>query len=89
MALATEAKKVIPSSHHLTLLLENLVLEDRENCYRKLVSHLGLSDELKMRRYFDSEVTTEKAHFGRWKSDFKDPEAFRAKFESLISQESR
>jgi len=89
VALANEAKKAIPSSHHLTLFLENLVLEDREICYRKLVSHLGLSDELKMRRYFDSEVTPEKAHFGRWKSDFKDPEAFRAKFESLISQKAR
>ena len=89
VALATEAKKAIPSSHHLTLLLENLVLEDRENCYRKLISHLGIPDELKMRRYFDSEVTPERAHFGRWQSDFKDAEAFRAKFESLISQRAR
>ena len=89
VALATEAKKVIPSSQHLTLLLENLVLEDRENSYCKLVSHLGIADELNMRRYFNSEVTPERAHFGRWQSDFDDPEAFRSRFESVISQQPR
>jgi hypothetical protein len=89
VALATQAKKVIPDIQHLTLFLENLVLEDRESSYHKLVSHLGLSDELVMRRYFDSEVTAERAHFGRWRRDFKDPEAFRDKFESLIAQESQ
>lgn len=73
----------------IALFLENLVLEDRENCYRKLVSHIGLSDERAMRRYFDSEVTAERAHFGRWKRDFKDPEAFRTRFETLIAQESK
>ena len=89
VALATKAARVIPGDQHLTLFLENLVLEDRENCYRKLVSHLGLSDERAMRRYFDSEVTAERAHFGRWKRDFKDPEAFRTRFETLIAQESK
>ena len=88
VTLATEAKKVIPRSQHLTLSLENLVLKDRENCYLKLVSHLGLSDEMEMRRYFDSEVTPERAHFGRWKSDFKDPKVFQDKFNSIINSKS-
>lgn len=83
IALATEAKKSIPSSQHLTLLLENLVLDDRENCYRKLIDLLGISDEEVMQKYFHTEVTAERAHFGRWKTDFDDPEGFRNRFESL------
>jgi hypothetical protein len=36
-----------------------------------------------MRRYFDEEVTSEKANFGRWRKDFSDPEAFLALFNQL------
>jgi len=85
--LATEAKKLVAENQYLTLFLENLVRENRENCYRRLISHVGLSDELEMRRYFETEVTAERAHFGRWRRDFKNPEEFQARFESLISQE--
>ncbi len=86
--LRSQHPKVIDLLVELSLSQVKLFLKDRENCYLKLVSHLGLSDEMEMRRYFDSEVTPERAHFGRWKSDFKDPKIFQDKFNSIINSKS-
>lgn len=87
IALADEAKAHIPGSHYLSLLLENLVLKDRESSYLQLLSLLGIPDQLAVQKYFEKEVTVERAHFGRWREDFDDPESFRALFESIQREE--
>ena len=83
IALATSAKSAIPEGSHLTLELEDLVLRSRNESYERLISHVGLKDEAAMRQYFEEEVTSEKANFGRWRKDFSDPEEFLALFNQL------
>jgi hypothetical protein len=46
--------------------LEDLVLFDRERSFQRLVAFLGLDDDIEpVRRFFDTEVTAERAHIGR------------------------
>ena len=82
--LAEEAKKSIPSSQFLSMKLENFVKFDRDRCYETLLNFLPVADEAKVRRYFEEEVSGERAHIGRWKSDFSSPEAFSALFVSIV-----
>lgn len=53
----------------LVLYLEDLVLLDRERSYARLLEHLGLTDEPAMRALFDSDLTAERAHLGRWRAE--------------------
>jgi hypothetical protein len=82
VGLATSAQKSIPIESSITLELEDLVKNKRSETYQRLINHIGLEDEVEMRQYFDLEVTFERAHIGRWRSDFADPD----KFESLFNQ---
>ena len=83
IALATSAQKSIPSESSITLELEDLVKNKRSETYQRLITHIGLDDEVKMRKYFESEVTFERAHIDRWRSDFTDPDKFENLFNKL------
>jgi hypothetical protein len=87
MRLAIEAKKSIQNSQFLTLDLEKLVLEDREFSYNSLLRLLDINDEPKMKTFFDSEVDVKRANIGRWRNDFRNPEAFKKKFTNLINSD--
>jgi hypothetical protein len=82
--LATKAKKNIPADQHLTLWLEDLVLHNRDASYRDLISIVGIGDHDAMREYFDTEVSADRAHIGRWQKDFKNPERVRRMFEEIV-----
>lgn len=82
--LASQAKDLIPKDQYLTIWLEDLVLHNREESYRKLLSVVGLEDDLNMNRFFREEVTAEKAHIGRWRSGFEDPERVRSEFLKVV-----
>lgn len=83
--LATSAKEKISPDKHLTLELEDLVLKERSSSYEKLLAHIGLQDQEKMRNYFESDVSADRANIGRWKRDFKDADKFRQLFEELTN----
>ncbi|MGA0889526.1 MAG: sulfotransferase family protein [bacterium] len=85
ISLATSAKEKIPTHKHLTIDLENLVLRNRTSNYEAILSLVGLKDERRMRNYFETEVTIEKANIGRWKRDFPDPNGFLKLFNELTS----
>ena len=82
--LANEAKARIPSEQHLTLWLEDLVMHDREGSYKKLLQIVGLEDDEKMHDFFTQEVTFERAHIGRWRSGFEDPQLVRSEFTRVV-----
>jgi hypothetical protein len=84
MELANIAKSKVPNEQHLTLWLEDLVLHDREGSYAKLLSVVGIEDDEKMRKFFNEEVTAEKAHMGRWRKGFEDPEHLRSQFLKIV-----
>ena len=82
--LATRAKQLVPANQHLTLWLEDLVANNREVSYERLIGIVGLNDDPLMRRFFEQEVTAERAHIGRWRNGFEDPERVRAEFERVV-----
>jgi hypothetical protein len=63
----------IPADRFRVVLLEDLVGWERERTYADLLEFLGIADEPAMRDVFDSEMTAEKAHLGRWRSELSPP----------------
>jgi sulfotransferase family protein len=71
---AEEGERAAPPGSVLVVHLEDLVLLDREGAYERLLEYVGLDDEPAMRSFFDSELTPERAHLGRWRAEL-DPAA--------------
>jgi hypothetical protein len=59
----------IPESQFEVILLDELVGERREASYERLLALLGAEDEPAMRSHFDSKMTPEAAHLGRWRAE--------------------
>jgi Sulfotransferase family len=53
----------------LVMHLEDLVLLDRDRSYERLLDHIGIESEPAMRSFFESELTVERAHLGRWRAE--------------------
>jgi hypothetical protein len=64
---ADEAARRLPADRLLVLQLERLVGSDRFGSYRRLLDFLEVEDEPAIRSFFDTEVTPERAHIGRWR----------------------
>ena len=66
LRLAEAGTRSLSSEKLLVMQLEDLVLFDRERSFERLVAFLGLDDDIEpVRRFFDAEVTPERAHIGR------------------------
>jgi hypothetical protein len=50
------------------LLLDDLVARDREVAYRRLLAFCGLDDAPPMRDYFETAMSADTAHRGRWRA---------------------
>jgi hypothetical protein len=59
----------IPPDRFRVVLLDDLVGPDRERVYASLLAFLGLEDEPGIRSFFESSVTAEAAHAGRWRQE--------------------
>lgn len=68
------ALKAVPAKQKITIALEDLAIDNREETYRKLTSFLGISDAPQMRKFFEEELTPENATSGRWKKEISSPE---------------
>jgi Sulfotransferase family len=66
--------RAAPPDSVLVVHLEDLVMLDRDRAYERLLHYVGLEDEPAMRSFFDSELTPERAHLGRWRAEL-DPQA--------------
>ena len=83
IALATKAKERVPQENYLTLQLEELVSTARSESYEKLFSQVGIQDETDMRKFFEFEVSGQRANIGRWRTDFSNPDEFLNLFNRL------
>ncbi len=63
------ARYEIPSGHFRIVLLDDLVGPERERAYVELLDFCGVADESAMHEYFETEVTAEAAHPGRWRRE--------------------
>jgi hypothetical protein len=66
---AEAGARAVPPGRLLVIHLEDLVLLDRERSYERLLDYLGLESETAMRSFFESELTPERAHLGRWRTE--------------------
>jgi hypothetical protein len=74
---AHAALRELPPERALVIELEELVAGDRERAYRRLVEFLEVADDAPIRRYFDTEISAEAAHHGRWRERLPPPDARR------------
>jgi len=59
----------------LQIKLDDLVHDDREGTFRRVVEFLDVDDPEPMRRFFDRRIRAEKAHVGKWRERMPPPEA--------------
>jgi hypothetical protein len=59
----------MPQDQVLVVRLEDFVAHDRERQYARLLEFLGLDDDPAMRTLFESSMTPERAHIGRWRDE--------------------
>ena len=84
IALQELSRSVIPANQYELIWLEDLVRNNREDSYKKLLKLVGLTEDPSMRKYFNEEVTVERAHLGRWKKAFENVPNVRSDFERVV-----
>ena len=70
----------------LDATVEDLVVRTRDQSYENILDFLQLEDAPKLRQYFQEQMSTERLHIGRWRSEVKDPERFDATYRSLCEK---
>jgi hypothetical protein len=83
-----EALSVINPAKKITIALEDLAINSREQTYKKLLAFLKISDEPAMQKFFVESMTPDAASSGRWKAEIDSPE-FSAGYEEMKSRLSK
>jgi hypothetical protein len=68
------ALKEVPLKQKITIALEDLAINKREETYRKLSDFLKIADSPAMRKFFEEELTPANATSGRWRQEISSPE---------------
>jgi hypothetical protein len=80
------ALKKIDPSLVLQYRVEDLIVHEREKSYNNLLNFLSLEDSPALHEYFAEQLTAEKLHTGRWRTEVKDAEGFNAKYKALCKK---
>ena len=83
---SAQALAKIESTFVHELRIEDLVVRTRDQSYENILDFLQLEDAPKLRQYFQEQMSTERLHIGRWRSEVKDPERFDATYRSLCEK---
>ena len=83
-----EALSVISPDKKITIALEDLAINSREETYKRLLAFLKISDEPAMQKFFVQSMTPDAATSGRWKAEIDSPE-FSAGYEEMRSRLSK
>lgn len=83
-----EALSVISPDKKITIALEDLAINSREETYKRLLAFLKISDEPVMQKFFVQSMTPDAATSGRWKGEIDSPE-FSAGYEEMRSRLSK
>jgi hypothetical protein len=59
----------IDDSRFRVIVLDDLVGPECDRVYSELLEFLGLEDDPRMRGYFEAEMSAERAHVGRWRTE--------------------
>lgn len=61
------AMREMPAGSVLTIYLDDLTAHDREGSFQRLMDYLEVEDTSHLREYFDSTISSERAHVGAWR----------------------
>ena len=61
------APTALPPERLHVVVLDDLVYGEREKTYAGLLEFLGIEDDLRMREFFEKEMSAESAHRARWR----------------------
>jgi hypothetical protein len=70
----------------LTLALEDLAIHNRESSYTKLLNFAGISDEERIRDFFDEKVRPENVRQGRWEKEVDNPREFDTRYREIVAE---
>ncbi|NCX75889.1 MAG: sulfotransferase [Actinobacteria bacterium] len=70
----------------LTISLEELALNNRDETLARVLAFLNLPSEPKLQLYFDSEVSPEKVRQGRWKNEVADMAKFNESYFRIVAE---
>jgi hypothetical protein len=68
-----EQLRALPTASVLTVQLEDLVANRREETYARVLDFLALEDEPEMQAFFDEQISAQNAHLGRWRASLSSP----------------
>ena len=86
MADGFSALKAIPADQQMTLRLEDLIINNREGSYAKLLAFLDLADEAKIHDYFNQSLVAEKMTQGSWSKSDINLAKFEKKYETELKR---
>lgn len=86
---AHKSLQQVPQSNQLTIRLEDLVTNKREETYLTILKFLGLTDHDKLHNYFDTEVAPEKMNSGRWEKEVANSDTFNSHYEDILKRLKR
>jgi hypothetical protein len=64
----------IPANQKITIALEDLAINNREQSYQSLLKFLNLGEDPRMQEFFETHLSAEAAMSGRWKQEIATPE---------------
>ena len=82
---AVALRKVDPACV-LQFRITDLIVHEREKSYAELLNFLKLEESEVLNQYFAEQVTPEKLHGGRWRSEVTDSGRFNAKYKALCKK---
>lgn len=69
-----------------TVSLEALAIEKRDQTLAEILDFLGLTEEAKLRDYFETEVIPSRVQQGRWRAEVPDEENFSENYFKLVAE---
>lgn len=88
MTEAHEAEQRCPAGRVLRVDLDALSVTDREGTLSGLMAFLNLSDDPKLRSWFDASIVASQANAGRWRKDYNEQTArtIDARYAEILSE---
>jgi hypothetical protein len=76
----------VGTEDQLHMRLEDLIVNDRDNEYARLLNFLKINDAAPCKSYFEQSMLPENMSQGLWQQEVKDPDSFNSKYDKLVTK---
>jgi hypothetical protein len=81
---ANKALLKVRAKDQIEIRLENLILNNRDQEYHRLLNFLEIEDHSKTREYFEHQMQPKYMSIGQWQEQVKDPDLYNKKYEKIL-----